>query len=193
LIRVDTNQFREHASLLLSVFEDRHGAILFVATTVILPLSLLRDMGLLTHSSIISVLADVIIAGVVVFSSVHDDKSNSSAVHALNTNETWAHDDAVVFMSAAAAPELLQLGGGVPPMDWTLAKWDTALEGLGPICLALVCQHTAFNVKNSLRDPTPRRFAFVAWLSLGLCLLLCLAIALGGFVKFSNNVSDPSV
>jgi amino acid permease len=161
-----------------SVLESRNGAIAFVGTTVILPLSLLKDMRLLARASILSVVADVTIALVVVFASLPGDKGS--------LNDQGMDGSRVV--SAAFVSDITR-SGGAPPMDWTLAKWGTAVEGMGTICLALVCQHTIFHVKDAMESPTPRRFAVVTWLSMSLCLLLCVSIALGGFSKFSNEAS----
>ncbi|MES1909711.1 MAG: hypothetical protein MHM6MM_002411 [Cercozoa sp. M6MM] len=73
---------------------------------------------------------------------------------------------------------------------FSVAK-PTALRGLGAFSFAFVCHHSAFIVRNSLRNPTPRRWKLVTRSSLLIAMIASAILALGGYLAFfSHTKSD---
>ncbi|KAJ3163078.1 hypothetical protein HDU86_002247 [Geranomyces michiganensis] len=60
-------------------------------------------------------------------------------------------------------------------------------QAIGVISFAFVCHHNTFLIMGSLKKPTMDRFAIVTHLSTGLSLLVCLILACGGYLVFTNK------
>ncbi|EYE97902.1 putative amino acid transporter [Aspergillus ruber CBS 135680] len=60
-------------------------------------------------------------------------------------------------------------------------------QAVGVISFAFVCHHNSLLIYGSLKKPTMDRFAMVTHYSTGVSLLMCLTMALTGFLAFGSN------
>lgn len=134
---------------------DRNTVIICIATCVILPLCLLKDISNLSYASCISICSDIILVSIV-------------CIHGPQRSEE----------------EGINLRSG----DFELT--NTALfAGMGAMSFTFVCQHNSFMIFQSLREPTRRNWQKVAWYSLAVAVVVCLAMGLAGYFSFLDTVS----
>ncbi|KAL2013860.1 hypothetical protein VTN00DRAFT_1385 [Thermoascus crustaceus] len=60
-------------------------------------------------------------------------------------------------------------------------------QAVGVISFAFVCHHNSLLIYGSLKKPTLDRFALVTHYSTGVSMLMCLAMALAGFLSFGSK------
>jgi len=60
-------------------------------------------------------------------------------------------------------------------------------QAIGVISFAFVCHHNSLLIYGSLKKPTIDRFAIVTHYSTGISMLMCLAMALAGFLTFGSK------
>ncbi|KAI8926693.1 transmembrane amino acid transporter protein-domain-containing protein [Entophlyctis helioformis] len=95
----------------------------------------------------------------------------------------------ILFIVLAVIVSALRLpieSKGDPKQVWSFLHGGI-FQAIGVISFAFVCHHNTFLIYGSLRKPTMDRFAIVTHLSTGASLLLCLAMAVGGYVAFSEK------
>ncbi|KAL3826950.1 hypothetical protein ACHAXA_000014 [Cyclostephanos tholiformis] len=63
----------------------------------------------------------------------------------------------------------------------------TLFIGLGILSMAMACQHSAFNVANSLDNKTRRRWGRITNQSIAISALLCLVLGVCGYLGFLEN------
>lgn len=146
-------------------FANREFVIILFATFVMLPLSSLKDMGSLSHTSAVSVMADVLIVAIVCIKClIHTDTGN----YAPHTQKGMSHPK----------------GMTVDPWDFAHSAW---MEAFGAMCFAFVCHHSAFLVYCSLKNNTMKRYDIVAHGSIFISLFLCVTFSTVGYWKFQMN------
>lgn len=135
--------------------QGTRALIIFLFSVVaILPLCLLRSMAKLSWPSFLSISCDVVLIVMV-------------AAYA----QAAADDQGVSRQDSADGESFL-------------VRPSTIAAGVGTMSFAFVCQHSSFIVRNSLADPTPRRWGIVTHLSVGTALALCVIMGLGGYLAF---------
>jgi sodium-coupled neutral amino acid transporter 11 len=148
----------EHATL-----ASQRAVLLLVSLLIMVPLSAQRDMADLAKTSRLSVLIDVVLVGLVLYSAPilqsleilrqdHDDASSLASI-------LW-HDT---------------------------IRPDTIFVGLGVLSFAYVCQHSAFIIAGSLEKPTLQRWSVVTAMTLVLCCLLEMTMGVSGYLAFGRQ------
>jgi hypothetical protein len=61
---------------------------------------------------------------------------------------------------------------------------NTFFIGIGVLCFAFVCQHSAFIIASSLERPTRKRWNTVTALSITTCVILAIIMGVGGYLGF---------
>jgi len=139
------------------IFSSRRFWILGVATLVILPLCLYRDLSKLAKTSFLSLSADVGIVLVVLARAGEAASKDWETVPRPPDSYTWAF----------AHPDFFQ--------------------GMGAMAFAYVCHHTSFLVFLGLKERTPRRWRVVSHVSVGFAFVLSMLLALPAFHHFSDR------
>ncbi len=60
-------------------------------------------------------------------------------------------------------------------------------RGLGVLCFAFVCQHSAFIIASSLERPTKKRWDVVTGISITICTILAIIMGVSGFIAFLDD------
>jgi sodium-coupled neutral amino acid transporter 11 len=126
-------------------FGNRTNIIVVCATCICLPLSSLRDIGKLAHTSALSIAAVVLIIVIVL-------------ARAQLTSEQQG------------VGSIVQENAPGQPLQFAHRKY---FQAFGAMSFAFVCQHSSFLVRNSLREPRVRLAPFtcfsLVWWSVILC------------------------
>jgi sodium-coupled neutral amino acid transporter 11 len=93
-------------------------------------------------------------------------------------------DAALVIIVVIVAPHVSK-GQDIPHAQLDVAR-ATVFAGIGTLSFAFVCQHNCFMVFSSLASPTYSNWEKVARYSLAVSFLLCMMLALGGYLSFYN-------
>ncbi|GKZ00972.1 hypothetical protein MPSEU_001048700 [Mayamaea pseudoterrestris] len=154
---------------------SKRAVLLLVSLSIMVPLSSQRDMADLAKTSRVSVLIDVILVGLVVYS--------APIVQSLQTlrEENDGAPIASILMKDTIRPESI-------------------FVGLGVLSFAYVCQQSAFIIAGSLERPTLKRWSVVTATALTLCCFLELAMGASGYLAYGTltegniiNNLDPSL
>ena len=144
-------------------FMDKELIMLVSAVIVVLPLSLLRDISMLSFTSAISVLADVLLVVIIIiFSPVP------------STIADYDGDG---------------LGGII--RDFWIAP--QLFIGLGVLSTAMSCQHSAFLISGSLSNITPHRWSIVTFRSLSVATIMTLLLGVFGFLGYLSETKGKSL
>ncbi|KIJ39913.1 hypothetical protein M422DRAFT_174440 [Sphaerobolus stellatus SS14] len=93
---------------------------------------------------------------------------------------------AVIIEGANVTPELR--GSSAPSVRFSIVT-PRITEAIGVISFAFVCHHNSLLIYGGLRTPTLDRFAFVTHISTALSLVSCLALAVPGFLVFTDKTA----
>ncbi|KAJ3120241.1 hypothetical protein HK098_004765 [Nowakowskiella sp. JEL0407] len=96
---------------------------------------------------------------------------------------------AIVYILIAVAIRSPQMGAdsvGKPEEKFTVIG-PGVFQAIGVISFAFVCHHNTFLIYGSLKTPTMDRMALVTHFSTGLSLLLCLILAITGYLTFTDK------
>lgn len=153
---------KTNLSYLLGVEEDNvemARAVLTVSTlSIIMPLSLQRDMSNLSKTSAINIVFDTVLVGIVAkFSPVQET--------------------------------VREYGGWKDLLDDSSPDMNTFFTGIGVLCFAFVCQHSAFIIAASLDRPTRARWNMVTVWALGTCCFLACLIGVTGYLGFVDDTN----
>jgi len=151
---------KSNLSILLGVdLEDvaMARAVLMVSSlSIILPLSLERDISKLSKTSAMSVIFDCILV-------------------------------VIVAIYSPVRETIEREGGILPIMEESIPDISTFFIGIGVLCFAFVCQHSAFIIAASLENPTRARWNKVTGVALGTCAVLAIIMGVAGFLGFMGN------
>ena len=140
----------------------RDSVIVVFGLGVMLPLSLLKDMSSLAISSSISVLSDIIMTLIVLFSA-------KATVNSFDgTGQAFMRGNGIVTINVTAPEQNLPFAS--PRM----------FAGVGVMSFAFVCQHSSLIVFKSMKKQEFTPWRLVSLMSVGSSFVLCLIMALSG-------------
>ena len=160
----------------------RRTLLVLTSFCIMLPLSAQRDMANLSKTSTISVIFDAVIVFIVIaFSPATSNIHNYGGLIPLlllqttsntSNNTTLTHSDT-----------------NTPISPWSLLMpSSTFFVGLGVLSFAFVCQHSAFIIAGSLKQPTRKRWATVTASALISCCILAILMGAFGYLGYLNQV-----
>ncbi|KAI8814266.1 AAAP amino acid permease [Cladochytrium replicatum] len=150
-IPVVFSHFVSESSVLYGILTNRRLMIAVFVLGVSLPLSLYRDITALSKTSLVSLVAILLIT------------------------------IAVCVRGPQLPAESKGTSGGMTVINGGL------FQAIGVISFAFVCHHNTFLIYGSLHKPTIDRMAVVTHLSTGASLILCLVLALSGYLVFTDK------
>ena len=116
-------------------------------------------MGALAKTSIISVIFDFILVGIVaIYSPVKETIESNSGI--------------TEVLIQSSKPNI-----------------HTFFTGIGVLCFAFVCQHSAFIIASSLERPTKERWNKVTTISITVCALLSIIMGISGYLGFLGDTA----
>lgn len=118
--------------------------------------------------------------------SLQRDMSNLSKTSAISV----VFDTILVGIVAVFSPvsqSVKQAGGIMVLLKDASPDITTFFTGIGVLCFAFVCQHSAFIVAASLDKPTRARWNMVTGLALGTCCVLATVMGVTGYLGFMYN------
>ncbi|CAM9420529.1 unnamed protein product [Laminaria digitata] len=148
-------------------FADRTSVILLFGIFCMLPVSLLKDLSKLSFTSFVSVLADVLLTLIVLFSGSEEARYMKEQK---NVSCIADADDPDIDRS--------KINTFIRP---------TIFAGFGAISFAFVCQSSSFLVYRSLAKGGEERWASVTRWSVSIALVMGLTLALGGYLNFVDE------
>jgi hypothetical protein len=108
---------------------------------------------------------------------------------------------AMVAWNAPVVESLERVGGLSSMLVTDGVHWNTLFVGLGVLSFAFVCQHSAFIIAGSLKQPTTHRWSIVTRIALVFCAMLATTSGLVGYLGYQegtqgnilNNLDDKSL
>jgi solute carrier family 38 (sodium-coupled neutral amino acid transporter), member 11 len=146
-----------------SVLSNRRFVIFVVSVLTMLPVSLFRQMSRLAWTSLVSILADLILVVCIVFYS-----SNAA-------KDSFVYDKDGVLVHGITSD--------IDPFAFSFAR-SRIFQGVGAMSFAFVCHHSTFIVYNSMKDRTEKSWNTVSWASIVLSLAACMTLGLAGYLAF---------
>jgi sodium-coupled neutral amino acid transporter 11 len=59
--------------------------------------------------------------------------------------------------------------------------------------LAFVCHHNVFPIFKALKQPSESRFGMVTHFSMGISLIICLTMGIGGYIFFTDKTQGKPI
>ena len=152
---------KENLSILLGVDESdvyMSRAVLTISSMIImLPLCLQRDISALSKTSGMSVAFDCILV--------------------------------LIVGKYSPVPQTIREEGGLVNLisNHSNPNGKTFFIGIGVLCFAFVCQHSAFIIAASLDKPTKQRWNKVTGSALTTCAVLAVAMGVAGYLGFVDD------
>lgn len=118
--------------------------------------------------------------------SLQRDMSNLSKTSAISV----IFDTILVVIVAVLSPvrqSVKDAGGIMVLLADASPDITTFFTGIGVLCFAFVCQHSAFIIAASLDKPTRARWNMVTGIALGTCCILATAMGVTGYLGFMHN------
>ncbi|GBG29406.1 Amino acid transporter, putative [Hondaea fermentalgiana] len=142
----------------------RRVSIVVISLTLILPLCLMRDVSRLEHASAFSVVTVMLVILVVVGAAVAGD------------NCPLRHTDPSTCPDTDA--------------PWFTLIGENPSAAYGILAFAFVSHDTSFLFYNSLRNASQARWKKVSRLALGGSIVICLTLAIPGYISFRETVKQ---
>ena len=101
-------------------------------------------------------------------------------------------DSILVGIIAVFSPvkESVSEAGGIKQLlEDSTPDISTFFTGIGVLCFAFVCQHSAFIIAASLENPTRERWNKVTGLALGTCCFLATVMGICGYLGFMDDTN----
>lgn len=120
--------------------------------------------------------------------SLQRDMSNLSKTSAISVT----FDIILVGIIAVFSPvkESVSEAGGIKQLlEDSTPDISTFFTGIGVLCFAFVCQHSAFIIAASLENPTRERWIKVTGLALGTCCFLATVMGICGYLGFMDDTN----
>eukprot|EP00698_Gefionella_okellyi_P013011 TRINITY_DN3534_c0_g2_i3.p1 TRINITY_DN3534_c0_g2~~TRINITY_DN3534_c0_g2_i3.p1 ORF type:complete len:401 (-),score=40.83 TRINITY_DN3534_c0_g2_i3:300-1424(-) len=140
-----------------SFLAQRSWMIIIPTLVIMLPLSSLRRISLLSHTSLVSLLAVLLIMVLITIRGVQVQFDTLSPMHVVAGPTAWAF----------AHPNFLQ--------------------ATGVISFAYVCHHNTFLLRAQLRDNTRQRWQLTTHISVFLSMAACIFLAVVGYTTFYTH------
>jgi len=118
--------------------------------------------------------------------SLQRDMSNLSKTSAMSV----IFDIILVGIVAVFSPvseSVKELGGWKELLEHSSPDYRTFFIGIGVLCFAFVCQHSAFIIAASLDRPTRARWNLVTGIALTTCCVLAIVMGVAGYLGFMTD------
>jgi len=95
----------------------------------------------------------------------------------------------IVFKFSPVQESVRDYGGWKDLLNDSTPDIHTFFTGVGVLCFAFVCQHSAFIIAASLNKPTRARWNMVTGWALGTCCVLACIMGVSGFLGFMEDTN----
>eukprot|EP00698_Gefionella_okellyi_P013009 TRINITY_DN3534_c0_g2_i1.p1 TRINITY_DN3534_c0_g2~~TRINITY_DN3534_c0_g2_i1.p1 ORF type:complete len:413 (-),score=39.35 TRINITY_DN3534_c0_g2_i1:300-1460(-) len=152
-----------------SFLAQRSWMIIIPTLVIMLPLSSLRRISLLSHTSLVSLLAVLLIMG------VYRRICYNRLIVLITIRGVQVQFDTLSPMHVVAGPTA-----------WAFAH-PNFLQATGVISFAYVCHHNTFLLRAQLRDNTRQRWQLTTHISVFLSMAACIFLAVVGYTTFYTH------